>query len=173
MRKLTFKEATRFEGSSLQGYIDCDYATLKKVFGKEHSDGDGYKVDAEWALKFSDGTYATIYNYKDGKNYCGKSGLAKTKITDWHVGGQSARAVACVEAAIEEYNAKQNSKGLTDLQNKQLMEAVDLLHKADVLLQKAMKDGEECYAIHSAIECAADDILDYLQTNNEDVDCEA
>jgi hypothetical protein len=100
---LTFKKATRFEGSCLQGYIDVDYATLKAVFGKEHSNGDGYKVDAEWELKFSDGTYATIYNYKDGKNYCGKSGLAKSKITDWHVGGSSKRAVECVEAMLNAY----------------------------------------------------------------------
>jgi hypothetical protein len=86
-------------GTSLQGYIDCTYAKLKSKFGKA-LEGDGYKVDAEWIVKFKDGTVATIYNYKDGKNYCGASGLAKTKITDWHIGGASSRAVALVEAIV-------------------------------------------------------------------------
>jgi hypothetical protein len=109
MAKLTFKEAKwdAISGTSLQGYVNVTYATLKKVFGKEHGDGDGYKVDAEWMLQFSDGVVATIYNYKDGKNYCGRSGLAKSKITDWHVGGNSARAVANVEAMLEKHYAKQ------------------------------------------------------------------
>ena len=109
---LTAKEANwdAVNGTSLQGYVDVTYATLKKVFGKEHSDGDGYKVDAEWDLQFSDGVVATIYNYKDGKNYCGRSGLAKSKITEWHVGGTSKRAVANVEAMLEAYYEKQNAK---------------------------------------------------------------
>jgi hypothetical protein len=107
---LTVKQATsfsKFNGTSLQGYINADYKVLKKVFGKA-SEGDGYKVDAEWLLVFSDGVVATIYNYKDGKNYNGRSGLNKTEITDWHVGGNSARAVANVEHMLEKYYAKQN-----------------------------------------------------------------
>jgi hypothetical protein len=86
-------------GTCLQGYVDVTYAKLKSKFGKP-LDGDGYKVDAEWVVKFKDGTVATIYNYKDGKNYCGKSGTPKTQITDWHIGGNSKRAVALVEAAL-------------------------------------------------------------------------
>ena len=43
-----------------------------------------------------------------------------------------------------------------------LNKAVDLLHEADVLLQQAMGAGEECYCIHSAIENAADDIVDVI-----------
>lgn len=109
---LKVKEAkwNAVNGTSLQGYVYCDYATLKKVFGKEHSDGDGYKVDAEWMLQFDDGVVATIYNYKDGKNYNGARGLAKSKITEWHVGGKSARAVRNVEDMIEMYEAKQAAK---------------------------------------------------------------
>lgn len=101
-KQRTFKPATRFEQSWLIGEIDVSYADLKKVFGKEHSDGDGYKVDAEWMLKFSDGTYATIYNYKSGKNYNGKSGTPKTKIRDWHVGGSSQQALYAVQEALEQ-----------------------------------------------------------------------
>lgn len=58
-------------------------------------------------------------------------------------------------------------------QNKLLLEAVDLLHQADMLLQKAMGASDECYYIHSQIENASDDILDVLRENNpEDIDAE-
>ena len=53
-----------------------------------------------------------------------------------------------------------------DKQNKLLLEAVDLLHRADALMQKALGAGDECYEIHCAIECAADDILDLIRDNN-------
>jgi hypothetical protein len=92
--------------TSLQGYVDVDYATLCEVFGVEHSDGDGYKTDAEWDLQFSDGVVATIYNYKDGKNYNGPAGCAKQHITDWHVGGKSKLAVRNVERMLEAHFAK-------------------------------------------------------------------
>jgi hypothetical protein len=61
---------------------------------------------------------------------------------------------------------------LTDTQNKQLLEAVDLLHKADALIQKAMGASDECYYIHTQVENAADDVLDFLQEHNEDIDAE-
>lgn len=57
---------------------------------------------------------------------------------------------------------------LTDLQNKQLLQVVDLLHKADALLQKALGASDECYYIHSQIENAADDVLDEIQRQNEE-----
>lgn len=57
---------------------------------------------------------------------------------------------------------------LTDTQNKQLLEVVELLHKADALMQKAIGASDECYYIHTQIENAADDVLDYIRDNNED-----
>ena len=56
---------------------------------------------------------------------------------------------------------------LTEKQNKQLLEAVELLHKADALIQKAMGASDECYYIHTQVENAADDVLDYIQEHNE------
>lgn len=56
---------------------------------------------------------------------------------------------------------------LTDKQNKQLLEAVELLHKADALIQEAMGASDECYYIHTQVENAADDVLDYVQEHNE------
>lgn len=86
MKFKTHNEGIPHEGGCLQGHIKVNYKTIKSTFGKPHN-SDGYKTDAEWSIKFEDGTYVTIYNYKDGKNYCGKEGIPKTKITDWHIGG--------------------------------------------------------------------------------------
>ena len=97
---LTVKTTTKVSGTSLQGYITFDYATLVRVFGKETSDGDGYKVDAEWELEFSDGVVATIYNWKNGKNYCDDDGLEVSEMTEWHVGGYSKQAVVNVTKLV-------------------------------------------------------------------------
>lgn len=108
MLKVKTAHWSAVNGTSLQGYITADFKVLKKLFGKP-TDGDGYKVDAEWCLEFSDGVVATIYNYKDGKNYNGARGTPKTQITEWHVGGRSARAVANVEDMLELYYARQEA----------------------------------------------------------------
>jgi hypothetical protein len=89
----------KLNGTCLQGYVDANYADLCEKFG-EPTDSDGYKVDAEWLIEFADGTVATIYNYKDGKNYCGEEGLDVEDITDWHIGGKSKNALWLVEAAL-------------------------------------------------------------------------
>ena len=73
-------------GTSLAGHIDISYAELVERLGPS-TETDGYKVDAEWLLRFEDGTVATIYNYKTGRNYLGSDGLAVEDIRDWHIGG--------------------------------------------------------------------------------------
>ena len=89
-------------GTSFQGYIECDYKILIEVFGEPDAECDGYKVDREWVLKFEDGAVATIYNYKNGKNYCGpQQGLKPEDIKKWHVGGKSKMAVTLVEMSID------------------------------------------------------------------------
>ena len=73
-------------GTYLNGYLDAGYKDIKKAFGNP-SDADGYKVDAQWTITVN-GKVITIYNYKDGVNYNGKKhGTPKTKIRDWHIGG--------------------------------------------------------------------------------------
>lgn len=91
-------------GTSLMGEIDCSYYLLKRLFGNP-CNGDGYKIDAQWCLRFPCGTIATIYNYKTGKNYNGKSGQATSRIRDWHIGGHDLKAVDLVLNYII-YNAK-------------------------------------------------------------------
>jgi len=73
-------------GTSLIGEIDVSYKQLVKVFGKPDK-GDGYKTEAEWRLKFEDGTIATIYDYKSSKTYDPEYGLPVEEIRDWHIGG--------------------------------------------------------------------------------------
>jgi len=89
-------------GTGFKGYIECDYKTLVETFGTPDCECDGYKMDRQWALKFEDGTVATIYNMKNGKNYLGpQQGLAPEDIKKWHVGGFSKEAVTLVEMSIE------------------------------------------------------------------------
>ena len=77
----------RADGTCLQGYIDATYQELIDVFG-EPTESDGYKVDAEWLLEFEDATVATVYNWKNGLNYCGAEGTPVEYITRWNVGGK-------------------------------------------------------------------------------------
>ena len=88
-------------GSHLQGHIQANYADLVHLFGKPSDRFDNYKSDAEWEILFDDGSVATIYNWKNGKNYCGENGLELEEIQDWNIGGFDARAVQNVYAVYE------------------------------------------------------------------------
>jgi len=96
MRRVASRKAT---GTSLQGYVKVSYSKLVRTLGKPLK-GDGYKVDAEWVLQASDGTIATIYNYKTGKNYLGEAGKPVSKITKWHIGGNSPKALTHIVSAL-------------------------------------------------------------------------
>jgi hypothetical protein len=95
---MKFKKA-EFESTWLQGAIDADYTDIKKVFGQPGK-GDDYKVQAEWRVKFEDGTVATIYDYKQGKAYNGRHGIAK------HIGGTTKEAVRLVVETLAEAGIK-------------------------------------------------------------------
>ena len=92
-------------GTCLQGYVNVDYATLVNVFGAPEGAYDDYKSDCAWDLIIN-GIVCTIYNYKDGKNYCGARGLNVEDITCWHIGGKSKLAQQYVDKAIAEHFAK-------------------------------------------------------------------
>ena len=101
-------------GTSLQGEVTATYAELCDLFGGHH-DGDGYKVDAEWYVQFDDGTIATIYNWKNGKNYEGENGLPLEQIRDWHIGGTSPQAETLVQIALDLHReAKQKRDPVAD-----------------------------------------------------------
>lgn len=89
-------------GTHLQGYINCSYDDLCEAFGYPLEDGyDDYKSDAEWHIVFEDGTRATIYNWKNGKNYCGADGLNICDMTQWNVGGYSREALHRIAEVVE------------------------------------------------------------------------
>lgn len=101
---MKFTPAAEWQSSWFQGETTVSYETLVKVFGPEHSVGDGYKVQAQWSLTFEDGTYATIYDWKEGDSYNGEGeGIPKEQVTCWHIGGTEALAVEYVVEAIASY----------------------------------------------------------------------
>ena len=85
--------------SCLQGYITADYDRFVELFG-EPTIGDEYKIDAEWIVEFDNGTVATIYNWKNGRNYLGHEGDPVEVITDWHIGGYNRQAVSLIEDVL-------------------------------------------------------------------------
>ena len=92
------------DGTSLQGYMDISYEEIFKKLGKPNMEGDPYKVDAEWGIKFHDtNEVATIYNYKTGRRYLGDEGLDVEDIRDWHIGG---RDKSIVERVCKLLNTK-------------------------------------------------------------------
>jgi len=86
-------------GTSLQGYIDVSYKELVRIFGKPNAKGDCYKIDAEWGIQTSFGV-ATIYNYKNGKNYMGDEGMEVEEITEWHIGGHNKETAGYITGKI-------------------------------------------------------------------------
>jgi hypothetical protein len=76
------------DGTCLQGYVSVDYKTIVTKYG-EPTTSDGYKIDAEWIIKWEDGQVGTLYNWKNGKNYLGDDGLPVEKIKEWNIGGRN------------------------------------------------------------------------------------
>lgn len=88
-------------GTSLVGKITASYENLIETFG-EPMEGDGYKTDAEWEIEFEDGSVATIYNWKNGKNYCGHSGLKTVNIRNWNIGGVDDMVVDYIQQTLRQ-----------------------------------------------------------------------
>ena len=74
-------------GSCLQGYIETTYDELVDVFG-EPTKLKGDKVNVEWTIQFSDGTVATIYDWKQPET--------PMEYYPWHIGGFTHRAAKLV-----------------------------------------------------------------------------
>lgn len=93
----------KVNGTSLVGVVNTTYGTLVELFG-EPMEGYDYKTDAEWALEFhtdtGDTVVATIYNWKNGKNYMGDQGTPVEDITRWNIGGHTSGAANLVTVAI-------------------------------------------------------------------------
>jgi hypothetical protein len=87
---MNWKKTNSICGTHLQGYVKCSYQDLVSIFGEQNSNGDDYKTSCEWAIKFDDGTIATIYDWKQNKIYLGEDeGIHFSKVTNWNIGGNS------------------------------------------------------------------------------------
>ena len=82
---------TSASGSCLRGYVKTTYDELVNVFG-EPTKLKGDKVNVEWTIKFSDGTVATIYDWKQSETPMG--------VYDWHIGGFNYLAVDYVNNCV-------------------------------------------------------------------------
>ena len=109
---------SKINGTHLLGYFPAGtkFEDLVRVFGHPNDGCD--KSDAEWIGELDhgeideDGCHEyrdvfTIYNYKDGRNYCGASGSCVWDITNWHIGGRNGRVVS---ALVEYFNLKKNQQ---------------------------------------------------------------
>ena len=90
-------EDISINGTSYLREITASYHLLVEKLGEPSGSYDNYKTDAEWQIEFEGGLVATIYNWKDGKNYCGDRGLPVEEITEWHIGGYEPRVASWVE----------------------------------------------------------------------------
>ena len=81
-----------------QGYFDCDYKTIKSIFGEPEKSA-GHEDRAMWHIVFKNGTFATIYDWRTTGPI--------SKIFEWNIGGNSQEAVLDV---IDEI---QRRKGVT------------------------------------------------------------
>lgn len=87
-------------GTWLQGHLpNATRRELEAVFGEPQFWGEGDKVTTEWAIRFDDGTVATIY---DWKRYEMGAPAMDERIT-WNVGGKTPIAVERVEDALLVY----------------------------------------------------------------------
>tara|TARA_R110000737_G_scaffold262379_1_gene270453 strand:- start:73 stop:378 length:306 start_codon:yes stop_codon:yes gene_type:complete len=78
------------------------YDTLVQVFGDPDPMAfDPFKSDAGWTTTDSDGKKISIYNWKNGPNYCGPAGIPVKEIVQWNIGGTSSDDVTLVKQIIK------------------------------------------------------------------------
>jgi hypothetical protein len=88
---MDFKHTIMTNGTCLQGYVRTTFDKIIHAFGAPNI-GSSDKTNSEWALRFSDGTVATIYDYKEPHT--------PVKEYDWQIGGHDNRAVQRVCAVL-------------------------------------------------------------------------
>ena len=117
-----FTKTRDINDTHLQGSVGATYHELVEIFGEPtRYEPDEYenKIDALWAIKFEDGTVATIYNYKNGLNYLGAVGKRVSEISMWNVGGLDERAVTMVNDEVIDWTHRllDTGKSMNNLVN--------------------------------------------------------
>ena len=92
-------------GNGYAGEFEASYDELVTALGLGIGPSSDEKADAQWVLKFEDGSIATVYNYKTGPAY---GGPPVQQNTDWHIGGKSRNVVLRVIEALREKGVKVN-----------------------------------------------------------------
>ena len=88
-------------GTSFRDTYQGTLESIKNAFPEPSlPKGEGYKTDVEWLFKTPAGI-ATLYNWKDGKNYNFEDGLDIEDIEEWHIGGHNAVAANWVKWVLE------------------------------------------------------------------------
>jgi len=93
---MKFIKNANINGTCLQGHVATTYQTLVAIFGEPDFGPDDLsrdKVTCEWCLCFEDGTLACIYEWKNGFTPMG--------VEEWHIGGNSHKAVERVLEVLE------------------------------------------------------------------------
>jgi len=85
------KRTHNINGTHLQGYIKTTYNRLVEAFGEPQEGFD--KSTAEWSVRFSDGTLATIYDYRED--------FTPHYPYDWHIGGHKPQAVLLIAEVLK------------------------------------------------------------------------
>ena len=96
-------DQSRLNMSHKVGDLELSFEKLIGTFGEPNFGSDGYKTDVEWGIEFDDGTLASIYNYKNGKNYNGQYGLDVEDIRHWSIGGFDKKSYNKVMDAVCDY----------------------------------------------------------------------
>jgi hypothetical protein len=91
-------------GTSLKGYITTTRRSLNRAFGQVERDDFADKVQYEWTLLFEVGdeygdVVCTIYDYKEYQD------IPLDTLYQWHIGGNSPLAVACIYSALNNRGA--------------------------------------------------------------------
>lgn len=90
------------EGVRWRGWLMSDYQCLVALFGEPILDKWDDKTDAMWVVDTEHGV-ATIFNYKNGKNYKGDAGLAIEDIMWWHVSTHTNAAYKEIRRQLHEF----------------------------------------------------------------------
>ena len=90
-------------GTSLQGYITTTRRSLNRAFGQVERDEFADKVQYQWTFQFEvygqPDVIADIYDYMEYQD------IPLDTLYQWHIGGNSPLAVACIYSALNNRGA--------------------------------------------------------------------
>lgn len=105
LKMVSWNDDIIFEGVALTGSVRTSYENLVKAFGEPTnvgSSGDN-KSKIEWLISFSDGTVATIY---DWKNYSWSVEDVMERNEIWNIGGRGKDSVRNVARILQSKKLK-------------------------------------------------------------------